>query len=319
LNATHKFIPELPRAKIKRQATRSLIWAVPIIAAIAAGVLVFQNVRKIGPAITIQFEDGTGLAANQTVIRYRGVRVGSVNAIQLSHDTKSVAVRARLDRSASGLAREGTVFWIVRPEVSAAGVRSLETIVSGPYIQAMPGEGRRQKDFVGADEPPIITQPGRGARFVLLAPQVRSLGPSSPVFYRGLQAGKVEYLELSRDSTRVKVHVQIKSNFAPLIRTNTVWWNAGGINVDYHLLLRFSMTAENLRAIITGGVAFATPDEPGGPAPSGFLFPLYEKSDDKWLSWSPQIELTNATVSVPPATGALDLNSAGNNGNQSQK
>jgi hypothetical protein len=39
---------------------------------VAAGVLIFQNLQKFGPAITIHFENANGLDANQTVIRSLG-------------------------------------------------------------------------------------------------------------------------------------------------------------------------------------------------------------------------------------------------------
>lgn len=308
---------DLPSARLKREATISLIWLVPVLAALVAAVLVFQNFRKIGPSITIQFDDGTGLDANQTVVRYRGVRVGSVKAVQLTPDTRHVQARVRLDRTASGLARNGTLFWIVRPEVGAAGFHALETIVSGPYIQAMPqpGNGKAQKHFVGINEAPVVTQAGDGVEFILRSPQIRSLGPSSPVYYRGVQAGKVEYLELSPDATGVNIHVRLKSSFAPLVRENTVWWNAGGISIDYHFLLRFTMNAENLRAVVTGGIAFATPDDAGPPASVGTLFALHERPEDQWLAWSPHLNITNATVSVPGNEAIVDLN----NMSQSQK
>jgi paraquat-inducible protein B len=310
LNVTHTSPPDFPHAKLEKQTTLSFIWLVPVVAAVVAGVLVFQNIRKSGPTITIQFEDGDGLGANQTVIRYRGVRVGSVSSIQLTPDMRHMAVRARLDRSAAGLAREGTIFWIVRPEVGAGGFHALETIVSGPYIQALPGNGsgQIQKSFVGATEPPIIKQTGNGMEFVLRSPQIRSLAEGSPVYYRGIEAGSVRYLELNGDSTAVNVHVVIKTNFTPLVRANTVWWNAGGININWHLLSGINMTAENLRAVLTGGIAFATPNEPGESAPAGTVFALNEKSDDKWLGWSPHMIITNATASAPGSPASIDFN-----------
>lgn len=294
----------------------SLIWCVPAIAAVIAIVLVVQNLQTFGPVITIQFESANGLDANQSVIRYRGVRVGSVQSIQLTPDLQNVEVRARLTRFAAGLARAGTIFWIVRPEVGAAGVHALETIVSGPYIEALPddGAGKAQNHFIGADEAPVIAQ-GKGTKFILRASFIRSLAPSSPVFYRGLQAGRVQYLELSEDATTVKVHVLIRPGFVPLVRANTVWWNAGGIDISWHLLSGLNMTAENLKAVVTGGLSFATPNVPDIPAAPGMTFVLYEKPDEKWLDWAPHINITNTSVSTPGNAPAMDLE----NVNQGQK
>ena len=223
MKTPQKITADFPRAIIRRRVALSLIWLVPVLAALVAGVLVFQNLERLGPIITIQFENANGLDANQTVIRYRGVRVGSVRSIQLMRDLRQVEVTARLNRFASGLAREGSAFWIVRPEVGAAGVSALKTIVSGPYIEAIPGErcGKLQTYFVGDDETPVLKH-GNGTEFILQASSIRSLGANSPVYFRGLQVGKVQYLELTADSTTVNVHVVINPSFAALVRSNTV-------------------------------------------------------------------------------------------------
>ncbi len=312
-----KLLPEVPHAKLARRATLSFIWSIPVIAAVVATILVVGNLQKFGPVITIQFASANGLDANQSVVRYRGVRIGSVRSIQLARDLQHVDVRARLDRSAAGLAQDGTVFWIVRPEVGAAGVHALETIVSGPYIEALPGDkkGRAQYHFVGATEAPIIKQPGGGTEFILCASQIRSLGADSPVYFRGLQAGKVQYLDLSPDSTTVNVHVLLKPNFSALVHSNTVWWNAGGIDINWHLLSGLNMSAENLRSVVTGGISFATPNDPEGIAPAGTAFVLHERPEEKWLDWSPRLEITNTAVLAPGAPPSIDLE----NINQSPK
>jgi paraquat-inducible protein B len=95
----------------------------------------------------------------------------------------------------------------------------------------------------------------------------------------------------------------IKTKFAPLVRADSIFWNAGGINVDLRLL-GISISAENFRSVIIGGVAFATPNEVGDQAPAGTVFPLHDKVENKWLSWAPSIAITNATVTVP-VTGPI--------------
>ncbi|HVY70935.1 MAG TPA: MlaD family protein, partial [Verrucomicrobiae bacterium] len=225
--------PDLPVANTrKHRATLWLIWLAPVLAAAVAGFLVYQNVKKLGPTITIQFEDGGGIQANQTLLRYRGVPVGSVKSVRLTKDSKHVEVTARLDSSAASLARDGTVFWVVRPEVGSAGLHGLETIVSGVYIRAQPARGNRrdEKNFIGAEEAPILRSSAGSVGFVLRSPSIASLSENSPIYYRGMEVGLVQYLGLSADSSGVDVHVLVKTNFAPLVRTDTVWWNAGGIH-----------------------------------------------------------------------------------------
>lgn len=299
---------DLPRAKIKKHPRPVFIWIVPLIAAIAAGELIFKYVRAIGPLITIQFSDGNGLQANQTVIKYHGVRVGEVRSVELAADTVHVEVQARLAASAKYLAREGSQFWIVRPQVGAGGLHGLETIVSGPYIQVQPGGGQPQKKFTGAEEPPILKTSKSGLEIILTAPQIKTLSIGSPVYYRGIEVGTVEYFVLDTNATQVKIHLLIKPGFAPLVRTGTKFWNAGGISVRLKLL-GISISAETFKSLIIGGIAFATPSIPGDVVSNGCTFQLNEKVDEKWLAWSPVIAVMNADAAVsqsPPASLLLD-------------
>jgi paraquat-inducible protein B len=61
-----------------------------------------------------------------------------VEAVALDSGLGHVNVRARLDKPAAGLAREGSEFWIVEPRVSIDQITGLNTLLSGSYIQAAP-------------------------------------------------------------------------------------------------------------------------------------------------------------------------------------
>jgi paraquat-inducible protein B len=290
---------------MKKPARFPWIWIVPLAAAIAAGLLVLNSLRQLGPGIIITFRDGTGLISNQTIVKYRGVRIGSVRSVHLSKDARQVEVGVRLDRSATALARSGSSFWVVRPEVGAGGFHGLETIVTGPYIQVQPGNGngqpengQPQKQFTGLEEPPVLPSTRAGTEFILTSPGVASLAEGSPVYYRGVEVGSVEYLALTQNSAAVEIHALIYAKFAQLIRTNSVFWNAGGISVNLHFL-GIGFSAENFKSLIIGGIAFATPNDFGPPATAGMVFPLNEKADKKWLDWAPTISVTNATQTAP--------------------
>jgi paraquat-inducible protein B len=81
-----------------------------------AGSLVYNRRQDLGPTITITLRDASGVKPDQTEIRYRGVPVGQVTTIELGPYQERVAVTAWLRRTAAGPAREGSLFWIVRPE-----------------------------------------------------------------------------------------------------------------------------------------------------------------------------------------------------------
>jgi len=81
-----------------------------------------------GPTITILAEEGHGLGIGDP-LRYRGVDVGRLSAVELTEDLEQVSLSVRLVPEAAGLCREGSQFWIVRPRMAVDSVQGLETIV----------------------------------------------------------------------------------------------------------------------------------------------------------------------------------------------
>lgn len=241
-------------------------------------------------------------------MKYHGVRVGEVRSVQLSSDTTHVEVQVRLNASAKNLTRAGSQFWIIRPEVGAGGLHGLETIVSGPYIQVQPGQGSLQRKFIGVEDPPILKTSQGGLEIILTTPQIKTLSVGSPVYYRGIEVGAVEYFVLNDNATSVQIHLLIKPAFAPLVRSETKFWNAGGISMRLKLS-GINISAGSFKSLIIGGIAFATPPSPGNMVSNGCIFPLNEKMEEKWLAWSPAIAVTNASAAVsddPPASLLLE-------------
>lgn len=284
-----------PSAVIKHRRPFSVVWVVPVLAAAVAGYLVYERTQQAGPRITIRFKDGSGLKPGQSLIKYRGVTVGEVRSLALSEDLQTVSVNARLEKSAAALAKEGTVFWIVRPEVGVANITGLGTIISGPYIEALPGNGPPKKSFEGGANSPAALQE-KGLKLVLIAAHRGSLRAGSPVYYRGVEVGAVQNLRLSDDARRVEVDAFIHEKYAPLVRSESKFWNVSGVNVDIGLFKGAQVNIESLKSLVSGGLSFATPDaaKASEPAADGAIFPLYDEPKKEWLEWSPAIPLSRS-------------------------
>ncbi|MGB7768770.1 MAG: MlaD family protein [Verrucomicrobiia bacterium] len=143
--------PALPKAQVGKSHLNWLLWLVPVAAALVCAWFVGQDFIFAGPTVTIYFENADGLQEQNSLVKYRGVKVGEVGTLKLSKDRQRVAVRAQLDASAANLARQGSVFWIVRPQVKLGALSGLQTIVSGNYITVEPGNGARTNQFTGAE------------------------------------------------------------------------------------------------------------------------------------------------------------------------
>lgn len=283
---------ELPKAKVRRRRWGvPVVWVVPVVAAIVAGYLVYDRVQEFGAKITIKFKDGSGLKTGQTPIKYRGVPIGEVAAVELSENQQHVLVKARLRRSALSIAREGSVFWIVRPEVGIANITGLGTVITGPHIEVLPGTGEAKSEFVGLESAPVALE-RKGLKIVLRSSRLGSLKPSSPVYYRGIEVGAVQDSQLGNNSTTVDIQVFVRQRYVNLVRNGSKFWNVSGVDVSFGLFRGVEINLESLRSLVAGGIAFATPNDPKGKAAKdGMVFRLYEKPKKEWLEWTPEIPI----------------------------
>ncbi|MFG0584856.1 MlaD family protein [Pseudomonas sp. zjy_9] len=247
-----------------------------------------------GTQIRIRVNDGDGLQPG-TLIRYKGLEVGKVESLALTDDLQAVMLDVRLTQAAGQIAREGSRFWVVKPELSLTRAANLGTLVSGQYLEVLPAlqGGAQRLQFTALDGPPNQAVREQGLRLVLSAPRRGSIKLGVVVSYREVPVGKVVDFELGPTSDRVLIHVLIEPRYAPLVRSGSRFWNASGIGVDAGLFKGVKVRTESLEALIEGGIAFATPNNPemGGPAQPGQTFALFDEPQDAWMQWAPKIVL----------------------------
>src|ERR1700730_6140907 len=90
-------LPPVPESKgLPRSRTRlSLVWFIPILAALVGAWVAVTRVLGEGPKITIVLKSAEGLEAGKTKIRYNGVDIGTLTTIQLSDDHQHVVTTAQ--------------------------------------------------------------------------------------------------------------------------------------------------------------------------------------------------------------------------------
>lgn len=253
-----------------------------------------DSALRTGVQITLKVASGEGLQPG-TAIRYKGLEVGKVESISLTDDLQAVLLSARITLVAEHIAREGSQFWVVKPEFSLTRAANLDTLVSGQYLEVQPAEkaSARRLAFTALSRPPTQARREEGLRLVLSAPRRGSIKPGALVSYREVPVGKVVDFELGPTSNRVLIHVLIEPRYAPLVRSGSRFWNASGIGIEAGLFKGVKVRTESLEALIGGGIAFATPNAPemGGPAQPGQTFALFDEPDESWLGWAPKIAL----------------------------
>jgi hypothetical protein len=99
----------------------------------------------------------------------------------------------------------------------------------------------------------------------------------------------------------VEARAFIEPNYRELIRENTRFWSTSGLDVRIGLG-GIELDAETLATIAAGGVAFATPNDPGKHAATGHRFELADLPREDWLKWQPRVAIGSASLPAGAAT-----------------
>lgn len=272
--------PEIPTAVVARKAgwSVSVIWLLPVVAALIGGFLAWKAYSEKGPTIHVTFMTAEGLEAGKTKIKYKSVDVGVVTAIHLSPDRSRVEVDAEMVKGAEDWLMKDTQFWVVRPIIRGGSVEGLGTLLTGSYIGMDVGKStQRQNRFEGLEIPPVVTADLPGRHFLLKSQDLGSVGIGSPVYFRRLQVGQVVAYEMEKDGRGVVIRIFVHAPFDRYVNEQTRFWEASGIDVQIGAQ-GVKLQTESLASIVIGGIAFQTRSDAKveEPAPENAWFRLFK-------------------------------------------
>lgn len=252
--------PPAPRVARRRDWLPSLVWFIPIIAALVGITLVVHILMQRGPEIELSFKTAEGLEAGKTAVKYKDVQIGMVESLRLSRDRSHVRVKVQLNKDAEAFTAKDTRYWVVRPRLDTSGISGLGTLLSGAYIGVDAGSAEETADeFVGLEAPPIVTRDASGRQFLLHAKDVGSLDVGSPVYFRRVKVGQVAAYELDGDGKGVTLRVFVNAPYEKFVEANTRFWHASGLDMQVSAS-GLTLRTQSLATILLGGIAFGTPD-----------------------------------------------------------
>jgi paraquat-inducible protein B len=277
-------LPKVPESRVvpKKRTRLSLVWIIPIVAAVAGVWVAVTKIMSEGPKITITFQSAEGLEAGKTKVQYNGLHVGTLTAIHLAEDHHSVIATAQMDPKTEAFLVKDTKFWVVRPRISGMNITGLGTLISGNYIGVELGQSREsERNFIALDEPPMVAGNAPGRFFMLKTLELGSLDKGTPVYFRQLEAGQVVSYELDKDGQGMNVRVFIQAPYDQYINPNTRFWHASGIDVSLSAS-GLHVQTESLMSILAGGIAFETPATGPllPPAGADTTFTLFDNRSD---------------------------------------
>ena len=294
-------LPDMDLIPTKRSPWRnlSLVWLVPILALIISMGVAWQSYNNKGTLITIVFKDAAGITPKDTTIRFRDVIIGAVEDVSFSKDMSHVEVSARIHKDVAATLSPETLFWVVRPEVSARGISGLSTVLSGVYIDAAwtPITASSSRAFEGLSETPLIRPGHEGTRIMIRSKNGSSLTPGAPVFFRGMEVGQLDTPRLSETGDSTDVEAFINAPFDKFLTTDSRFWNVSGFSVTLGPA-GLNLNVASLGSLLTGGVAFENIVSGGSPVTDNTMFRLFEDETAARDSIFTQVSANSVTMSV---------------------
>ncbi|WP_062150065.1 MlaD family protein [Beggiatoa leptomitoformis] len=284
-----KMTNDFPTATLKPHYRWTGPFLIPLIAVLIVGGLLYQTNQQQGVPLNLVFQQGYGIKVGDT-LRYRGIEIGQVYHVRLSDDLQKVLVDIHLAPTAESIAREGSRFWIVRPQLDITGTSGLETVIGANYISVLPSNAEtKQTHFVGLDMPLSITELETGGLEIFLQTKGKGiLKRGAPIMYRQVAIGTILAVDLAQDGSTVVVQAYIKPEYTHLIRENTRFWKTSGMRLTAGWTgVDFQM--DSVYSVIAGGISLAVPSNYGIAAKMNERFTLFDEPETEWLQWTAYI------------------------------
>ncbi len=259
----------------------SVIWILPLIALTICGWLLFSSYRDAGVLISIYFEEANGISPGKTQVISKGIPVGIVKEIHPDLDHQRVRLVVKMDKEIEKYLVKDTLFWVVRPELSAAQIQGLETIFTGNYIGIQAGSSTHSaRKFTGLATAPPVPEDAPGLHISLHAETLGSIQTGTGIYYRNIEVGTVQGYSLQDDDS-VLIALYIDKKYTHIVKQGSRFSNASGISISGKLT-KLKVQVESLASLLKGGILLQTPvqlkDSP--PVQNGHVFPLYKDQEE---------------------------------------
>lgn len=252
----------------KKRTKFSVVWIIPLVAAVVAIGIAVQQILMEGPTITVVFTKAEGIEAGKTFVKYKDVDIGHVTKVELAPDFRKVVITAKINKDAEGLLVEDARFWIEQPRATLSGISGIGTLLSGNYIGLEPGKSKKERRaFTGLEEPPAITFDQPGKRFRLQTATLGSIGIGSPLYFRQLNVGQVTGYDLAEDGNSINIEIFVRAPYDRYVTDQTRFWQASGIDVSMGAE-GLSVRTQSVLSMLIGGIAFEASPAAENPQPA---------------------------------------------------
>jgi paraquat-inducible protein B len=249
-----------------------------------------DEMKDSSNSITIVFDDVEGIHEQFSQLTYKGVKVGKVTKVALDSKQK-ILVTAQIFDDYDSFTKEGTIFYLKKPKISLQEVSNIGSTVMAVNIGVIKSKkAKYQTKFKGFDTLTSVDKSYHGTIFKVYTTNASSANVDSPIYYKNVQIGKINNIDLSDDASRVIMDCLIYDKYTKFIRTNSVFYDISGFNMKFSIFSGSKVESNTFTSILKGGLMVVTPYEYNQRASSKDKFMLKEELREDWKSISPSIK-----------------------------
>ncbi|MGI2079837.1 MlaD family protein [Shewanella putrefaciens] len=276
---------------------------------ISLGLLDSDNVKPTKTSTSLKLYENKQLALTQAqpirltlpasakldakaAIRYQGHQVGEVSQVKLNADLNTLTATAYLyGEYADHFSRSDCEYHLVDAQISLAGIKAPETLITGPYIGVLPGKSSQTATQFIANvvASSYANVPEDALKFTLEDASLGSMKVGTPIFFRGIKIGQIDGYGLSKQGNSVLMQAHIEPQYSHLVNQTSQFWDASGIKVDVGIFSGAKIEAGSLETLLAGGINVATKatTQDNNRLANGSIIKLQHKVQNEWQEWAP--------------------------------
>ncbi|MGB5446876.1 MAG: MlaD family protein, partial [Psychromonas sp.] len=223
-------------------------------------------------ALLILSEDASGLSKDAP-ITYQGIKIGKIDSVDLAENSDFIEIHTAIDQQYQYLINKDSQFYLLSGVNFKASLKGLE-VQSAPVENILSGgiglynknsvtktaktapldKGQRFRLYPSKELAKVGQNVFSQSTFIsLLSKELPAVSEGSPVYYRKLPIGEVSSFSI-HSSGLMETTLSIKGQYKHLIKSDSVFWNISGFNVDAGLS-GIKIEADSLMSIAVGGIA----------------------------------------------------------------
>ncbi|WP_169303117.1 MlaD family protein [Thalassotalea mangrovi] len=205
--------------------------------------------------LNLSFPGIIDIESHLTKLRYAQLEIGQVIDVSLNETLTNTSVTVAYDPKFNSLFKSSSEIRLITPGL---GNKRLSAAFAGSYLDVVPGTGTFQTTFEILAPGGQINAALPGLQLRLTSSQSHGLSPGAPVFFKDLNIGQVEAVNLKERGEQFEFIITINSDYHALVFTNSEFYLASGIDIQASLQ-GVSMTSPNLDRLVNGGISLVNP------------------------------------------------------------